>query len=150
MIGTKSAAFMSCVPFVSVQSVRNNSRPHRMVGPMSAGPPRREIFTTNHQPTKFENNWVFPLPHVSRELGCGLPILCSSERISGCMREGTGDVHSGRGCQVSQTLPGSRLQQWGIKSATYFRTHTHVPSWDRTPFFLSRLLTRVLIQSFER
>jgi hypothetical protein len=91
---------------------------------------------------------VLSLPYVGRELGCGLPLICSTERISGCMREGT-DVHSSRGCRDLQTQPVSHLQQWGNKSSP--RTSDRAQTFrreDRTPLFLSRLLTRVPSRTF--
>jgi hypothetical protein len=64
-----------------------------------------------HTPRQPLHGWgvlrpvVLSLPHVGRELGCGFPIIYSSERISRCMRESTDDVSVRSESEIQNLCP---------------------------------------------
>jgi hypothetical protein len=114
------------------------------------------LLLSTHRDSHTLHGWVAlrpvvsSLPYVGRELGCGLPIIYSSERISGCMRESTDDVSFRSESEIYNLCPGPVFSS-GESSPRHVRPIAHKRLLQgRTPLFLSRLLTRVPIQSFER
>jgi hypothetical protein len=67
---------------------------------------------------------VLSLPYAGRELGCGLPIIYSSERISGCMRESTVDVAFRSDSEIYNLCPGPVFSS-GESSPRHVRPIAH-------------------------
>ena len=97
--------------------------------------------------THQEAHCCAPLPHVGRGLGCGFPIIYSSERISGCTHGGTVSA-SRSGCGTHSPCPDPFLARVGPPPRVSECVQTSCQ--NMTPLFLSRPLTRVPVQSFER